>query len=114
VKVPSYRNVTTNENDDAPARRPPFEPPLHLCNQFLQDEEDPEKGAGMDAEPSHPKYSRILAPGKCIPQAPVASKYVIKSTRVGEHTQFMKDHSLIEIVLGIFPSKKDLSRQIKT
>jgi hypothetical protein len=44
---------------------------------------------------SHPKESRTWEPGKCIPQASKAPRYVINSTRVGEHTQFMKEHALI-------------------
>jgi hypothetical protein len=50
----------------------------------------------MDAESSHPKAAQVWIPGKCIPQALVAPKYVIKSTRIGEHTQFMRDHALID------------------
>jgi hypothetical protein len=68
----------------------------------------------MDAESSHPKVARVWIPKKCIPQAPVAPKYVIKSTRIGEHTQFMRDHALIEKFLGLWPSEKDLARWIKT
>jgi hypothetical protein len=48
------------------------------------------------------------------PPGTVAPKYVIKSTRVGEHTQFMKDHALIGKFLGLWPSEKDLTRWIKT
>jgi hypothetical protein len=69
VKTPSYRNVTANEMDGARARRMPFEPLSHLCEQFLQDEQGQENETGMDVESSHPKSSRIWVPGKCIPQA---------------------------------------------
>jgi hypothetical protein len=68
----------------------------------------------MEVEPSHPKASRNWEPGKCIPQAPTTPKYVIKSTRVGEHTQFMKDHALIGKFLGLWPSKKTSHDGLKT
>jgi hypothetical protein len=68
----------------------------------------------MDAESSHPKASRTWIPGKCIPQTPTTPKYVIKSARVGEHTQFMRDHALIGKFLGLWPSERDLARWIKT
>jgi hypothetical protein len=55
----------------------------------------------MEVESSHPKASQNWELGTCIPQEPTTLKYVIKYTRVGEHTQFMKDHALIDKYLGI-------------
>jgi len=68
----------------------------------------------MDVESSHPKASQVWIPGKCIPQAPIMPRYVIKSTKIVEHTHFMRDHALIDKFLGLWPSKKDLARWIKT
>jgi hypothetical protein len=114
VKTSSYRNATTNDPENSCARRLPFKPLPHLRDQYLQDETDGSKGTSMDAESSHPKVARVWIPGKCIPQAPVAPIYVIKSTRIGEHTQFMRDHALIDKFMGLWPSEKDLARWIKT
>jgi hypothetical protein len=69
----------------------------------------------MDVEPStsHPKASRGWEPGKCIPQSDKPPRYLISSTRVGEHTQFMREHALIDKFLGLWPSERDLLRWIK-
>jgi hypothetical protein len=40
-------------------------------------------------------------------------RYLISSTRVGEHTQFMREHALIGKFLGLWPSERDLLRWIK-
>jgi hypothetical protein len=57
----------------------------------------------MDVEegPSHPKEPRGWEKGKCIPQSKKTPRYLISSTRVGEHTQFMHEHALIGKVLGL-------------
>jgi hypothetical protein len=110
---PLIQERVANEMDGVRARRPSFEPPSHLREHLLQEEQSNGKSMDMEAESSHPKASRNWVPGKCIPQAPIALKYVIKSTRVGEHMQFMKDHALIGKFLGIWPSEKDLIKWIK-
>jgi hypothetical protein len=68
----------------------------------------------VEASTSHPKASRNWEPGKCIPQTDKPPQYVINSTRVGEHTQFMKEHALIGKFLGLWPSERDLMHWIKT
>jgi hypothetical protein len=113
VKAPSYRNAATNDPENSRAHRPSFEPPLHMREQYLQEEMDGSKESNMDAESSHPKEAWVWIPEKCIPQALVAPRYIIKTTRIGEHTQFMRDHALIGKFLGLWPSEKDLARWIK-
>jgi hypothetical protein len=113
VKTPSYRNSAKNDKDGFRERRPSFEPSLHLRENLLQEEQIPGKSMDMEVESSHPKASQNWVPGKCIPQVPTTPKYVIKSTRVGEHTQFMKDRALIIKILGIWPSEKHLMKGIK-
>jgi hypothetical protein len=71
------------------------------------------KDSNTDVESSHPKDARVVTLGTCIPQAPVAPRYVIKTTRKGKHMQFMQDHALIRKFLGLWPSKKDLDHWIK-
>jgi hypothetical protein len=67
----------------------------------------------MEAITSHPKASHGWEPGKCIPQMEKPSRYIISSTRVGEHTQFMQEHALIRKFLGLWLSEWDLNRWIK-
>jgi hypothetical protein len=62
----------------------------------------------IEAEPSHPKVARAWEPGKCLPQAPTAPRYVVRSERVGEQTQYMKNLVLIGKFMGLWPSKRDL------
>jgi len=69
----------------------------------------------VEAEMSHPKTTHTWEPGKCILEATKAPRYVINSTRVGEHTQLMKDHVvLIGKFLGLWPFERYLTRWIKT
>jgi hypothetical protein len=69
----------------------------------------------MDVEPSmsHPNASHGWEPGKCISQSEKPPRYLISLTRVGEHTQFMREHALINKFLGIWPSEHDLTRWIQ-
>jgi hypothetical protein len=83
----------------------PFESPPHLREQILQDEQRFGKAMDVEAETSHPKVTRIWEPGKCIPQSTTTPWYVINSARVGENTQFMKEHALIGKFMGLWPSE---------
>jgi hypothetical protein len=47
---------------------------------------DGRKESNMDAESSHTKLARGWIPKKCILQALVVPRYIIKTTRIGEHT----------------------------
>jgi hypothetical protein len=67
---------------------------LHLREQHLQEETYGREGERMDEKSSHPKVTRVWMPGKCIPQALEAPKYFIKSTRIGDHTSFVRYHAL--------------------
>jgi hypothetical protein len=42
----------------------------------------------------------------------VAPRYVIKTTKIGENMQFMRDHALIGKFLGLWPTENDLARWI--
>jgi hypothetical protein len=114
AEAPSYRNIAVNDPQNVRAHRPSFEPPQHLRDQYMQDEmQGGYIGTNMDAETSHPKAARAWIPGKCIPQAPTTPRYTIKRNRIGEHTQFMRDHALIGKFLGLWPSERDLAHWIK-
>ena len=62
---------------------------------------------------SHPKALRGWEPSKCIPQMEKTPRYLISSTKVGEHTQFMRKHALIGKFLGLWPTERDLNKWIK-
>jgi hypothetical protein len=78
----------------------------------MQEEMDISKESNTDVESLHPKSAWVCIPRKCIPQDPIALRYVIKTTRIEEHMQFMRDHALIGKFLGLWPSENDLSRWI--
>jgi hypothetical protein len=66
----------------------------------------------FESSTSYPKESHGWEPGKLIPQSGKPPRYTISSTRVSEHTQFMKEHTLIGNFLGLWPSERDLMRWI--
>jgi hypothetical protein len=84
-----------------------------MCDQILTKEQGLRKEMDVEASTSHPKSPRGWDPGKCIPQMDKTPRYIISSTRVGEHTQFMSEHALIIKFLGLLPSERDLTRWIK-
>jgi hypothetical protein len=94
--------------------RPSFESPPHLREQIMQDEQQSGKAMEVEAVMSHPKETQTWEPGKCIPQMTNAQRYVINLARVGENTQFMRDHTLLGIFLGLWPFEWDFMRWIKT
>jgi hypothetical protein len=66
----------------------------------------------MDINPEKgvipPTASNPWMPGKCIPQAPQAPKYVINSPCIEEKKQYMRDYALVGKFLGLWPSERDL------
>lgn len=103
----------TNDRSGTRAKRPSFEPPLQLRDQLLAREQGLRREIDVEANTSHPKAPRGWELGKCIPQMDKPSRYLISSTRVGEHTQFMREHALIGKFLGLWSSERDLNRWIK-
>jgi hypothetical protein len=55
---------------------------------------------------------RIWEPGKCLLQAPKASRYTVNTIRIEEQTQYMRDHALIGKFLGLWSSERDLEKWI--
>jgi hypothetical protein len=59
----------------------------------------------MDIDPENattPETTSIpWLPGKCIPQAPQASKYIISSPRIEEQKKYMRDYALVGKFLGL-------------
>jgi hypothetical protein len=55
----------------------------------------------VEANTSHPKVTCMWELGKCIPQTTKAPRYVINSVKVGEHTHFMMEHTLIGKKIGL-------------
>jgi hypothetical protein len=64
---------------------------------------------GDEAGSSQAKPHKGWEPGKCIPQLEKAPRYLIKSNRVGEHTEFMKEHALIGKFLRASGPRKGIS-----
>jgi hypothetical protein len=114
-KPPSYNNITANDRSGTRAKRPTFEPPQQIREQLLANEHGlrKEMDMGDEAGSSQAKPHKGWEPGKCIPQLEKAPRYLIKSNRVGEHTEFMKEHALIGKFLGLWPSERDLHKWIK-
>jgi hypothetical protein len=112
-KPPSYRNVAANERPGTRVIRPTFEPPPQIREQILAREQGLKADMETDAGTSQPKKPRSWEPGKCIPQMEKPPRYLISSTRVGEHTQFMREHALIGKFLGLWPAERDLNKWIK-
>jgi len=66
----------------------------------------------MDVEvgTSHSKAPHRWEPKKFIPQMDKMLRYLISSTRLGEHIEFTSEHALIGKFLGLWPSERDLNR----
>jgi hypothetical protein len=112
-KPPSYRNVAANDKEGARIVRPTFEPPPQVREQLLAREQGLRSEMETEAGTSQAKPPRTWEPGKCIPQTEKMPRYLISTSRVGEHTQFMKEHALIGKFLGLWPAERDLHKWIK-
>ena len=112
-KAPSYSDIAANDKAGSRAKRPAFEPPEHMREQLFTQEQAFSKEMELEPSTSHMQAPKNWLPGKCIPQLEKPPLYQIKSTRVGEHTQFMIEHALIGKFLGLWPTERDLSRWIK-
>jgi len=113
-KDPSHRNVSSNRPPRSLISQLPFNPLPHLLDHILQKELQMEREMEVEVESSHPKVTFVSQLGKCIPQVSTTPRYVVNLTKVGEHTQFMKDHALIGKFLGFWPSEWDLFKWINT
>jgi hypothetical protein len=73
------------------------------------------KDREMEIDPMKEKApaSTPWLPGKCIPQAPQAPKYLISTPRIEEQKQYMRDYALIGKFLGLWPSERDLIKWIQ-
>jgi hypothetical protein len=112
-KPPSYSDMAANNKSGTRAKRLAFELPEHLKDQLFTQEQSSQKEMELDPSSSHQQPSKNWLLGKCIPQLDKPPLYHIKSTRVGEHTQFMMEHALIGKFLGLWPTERDLTRWIK-
>jgi hypothetical protein len=67
----------------------------------------------IDSGYTQTKAAHPWAPGKCIPQASLAPKYIISSPRIEEQKQYMQDYALVDKFLGIWPLKHELIKWIQ-
>jgi hypothetical protein len=112
-QAPSYSSVTAKEHDSYHTKRPTFELPEGMQKILLEEEMPKEKPMDIDPAANHTKTSRTWEPGKCIPQAPIAPKYIINSPRIEDQKQYLRDFALIGKFLGLWPSEKDLIKWIQ-
>ena len=103
----SYSQITANGNPSEGPKQPTFEPPPNLHVELL--EEGTFKDREMDIDPGKEtapgRASTPWLPGKCIPQALQAPKYVIIFPRIEEKKQYMRDYALVGKFLGLWPSE---------
>lgn len=101
VQGPSYKSaVASNPNDDIKLR-PSFVSLLHLREEALHNGSAKGKAMEIDPMPTHAKAIRNWEPGKCIPQAVSAPKYVISTPRIKDQKQYMKEYTLVGKFLGL-------------
>jgi hypothetical protein len=110
-----YSQVTANTNSETREQRPAFETPPEMRAELLAEGTFKDRDTDMDQakEDSRVRTSVPWIPGKCIPQAPIAPKYVINSPRIEVQKQYMQDHALIGKFLGLWPSERDLTKWIQ-
>jgi hypothetical protein len=111
----SYSQATANGSSGEGLKRPTFEPPPDLRSKLLT--EGTFKDREMDIDPENAATPATAStpwlPGKCIPQAPQAPKYIISSPRIEEQKQYMRDYALVGKFLGLWPSERDLIKWIQ-
>jgi hypothetical protein len=112
---PTYSQATTNGSMGEGSKRPTFEPPPDLRSKLLAEGTFKDKDMDIDSgkEPAPASASRPWLPGKCIPQAPHAPKYIVSSPRIEEQKQYMRDYALVGKFLGLWPSERDLVKWIQ-
>jgi hypothetical protein len=111
----SYSQATAGGKDAERTKRPAFEPPPDIYSTLWEEGVSKDREMEIDHEKaaSIPTAAAPWKPGKCIPQAPQAPKYVISSPRIEEQKQFMRDYALVGKFLGLWPSERDLIRWIQ-
>ena len=105
----TYSHATMHGNK---GRRPTFEPLLDLHSQLLFEGTFKDKEMDIDSGNAPTRATRPWIPGKCIPQALQAPKYVISTPRIEEHKQYMDDYALVRKFLGLWPSEHELVKWI--
>jgi hypothetical protein len=106
--------VVVNEQSRVNISRPTFDSSPHLREKPLQEEHIISKEMEVGVDPSHPKVTHIWELGKCMLQTNSTPRDLISLDRVGENTQFMKEHMLIGKCQGLWSSERDLMKLIKT
>jgi hypothetical protein len=112
---PSYSQEMANGSTREGSKRPTLEPPPDLRSKLLVEGTFKDKEMDIDSgkEPTPASASRPWLPGKCIPQAPHALKYIVSSPPIEEQKQYMRDYSLVGKFLGLWPSEWDLVKWIQ-
>ena len=87
----TYSQITANATSETRIKRPAFEMPPEMRKQLLAEGtfKDREMDIDSSKENAAARGSVPWVPGKCIPQAPQAPKYVVCSPRIEEQKQYM-------------------------
>jgi hypothetical protein len=111
---PSYSEATMHGNNRGSSRRPTFEPPPDLRSQLISEGTFKDREMDIDSgkTPAATSATRPWIPGKCIPQALQAPKYIVSTPRIEEQKQYMRDYALVGKFLGLWPSEKELVKWI--
>jgi hypothetical protein len=111
----SYSQATANGSSGEGFKHPTFEPPPDLHSKLLMEGtfKDWEMDIDLENTTIPATASTPWIPGKCIPQAPQASKYIISSPRIEEQKKYMRDNALVGKFLGLWPSEQDLIKWIQ-
>jgi hypothetical protein len=101
-------------NNGGGSRCPTFKPPLYLHLKLLFEGTFKEKEMDIDSGkiPASTSASQPWLPGKCIPQAPKAPKYIISTPQIKEQKKDMRDYELVGKILGLWPSERELVKWI--
>jgi len=90
-EIPSYQNAAAGEGQ----------------NNSNQAEETKKSGPVLGAR------SQAGSRGKCLPCVAEKPRFIIPMNKLGQYTNYMKDHALICKFIGVWPTGKDLTRWIQ-
>jgi hypothetical protein len=103
MRGPSYSQATANGSNGEGSKHPTFEPPPDLRAKLLTKGTFKDKETDIDSGKAlaPTSASKPWLPGKCIPQAPQAPKYIIITPRIEERKQYMRYYALVGKFLGL-------------
>ena len=95
--------ISTTETEIDKGKRPIFDTQLGKVGEGT---------SGTDKEISPKEVSKRV--GQCVPKSKTVPKLQIKSSRIREDINYMKERALVGKFVGIWPTKKTLMSRINT